>query len=61
MPTSDERGEDEEHQPGDLVIEVHRGTPMIYTEPDGGDTDVRKKSKTIQDKSSRAKASGADA
>ena len=34
MPTTDERGDDEEPQPGDLVIEVHRGVPVVYTEPE---------------------------
>lgn len=42
MPTSDERGDDEEAQPGDLVIEVHRGVPIMYTEP-GGENDKPKK------------------
>lgn len=34
MPVSDERDEDEETQPGDLVIEIRNGVPVVYTEPD---------------------------
>ena len=35
MPVSDERDDDEEIQPGDLVIELGGdGVPVIYTQPE---------------------------
>lgn len=43
MPTSDERSDDEDPQPGDLVIELHNGYPVVYTAPEtGGKSEGRK-------------------
>lgn len=36
MPTKDER--DGEPQPGDLVIELRKGTPVVYTQPESADS-----------------------
>lgn len=35
MPISDERLADEDIQPGDTVIEMQNGKPVVYTEPGG--------------------------
>lgn len=35
MPTDDERAEEDEPQPGDTVIELQNGVPVVYTEPGG--------------------------
>ena len=35
MPVSDEREEGEAIQPGDLVIEMRGGKPVVYTHPEG--------------------------
>lgn len=36
LPVGDERDETEEIQPGDTVIEIRDGVPVIYTEPNVG-------------------------
>jgi hypothetical protein len=35
MPTTDERKDDEEIQPGDTVIELRDGKPVLYTQREG--------------------------
>jgi hypothetical protein len=39
MPVTDERDENEEIQPGDTVIELRGGVPVIYTQPEGAGPD----------------------
>lgn len=34
MPITDERGPNEPIQPGDTVIELRNGEPVIYTQPE---------------------------
>lgn len=38
MPVSDEREEGEAIQPGDLVIEMRNGKPVVYTHSEGADS-----------------------
>ncbi len=33
MPVTDERDSDDEIQPGDTVIELRNGKPVVYTQP----------------------------
>jgi hypothetical protein len=55
MPVSDERDDDEEIQPGDLVVELgDDGVPVIYTQQERGDSATARKSRaegelTIED------------
>lgn len=38
MPMDDERDEGEDPQPGDLVIEMRDGRPVMYTQPEEGES-----------------------
>lgn len=50
MPVSDERYDDEEIQPGDLVIELGGdGVPVIYTQPEMGDSPTARKVRAMDD------------
>jgi hypothetical protein len=49
MPVSDERDDDEEIQPGDLVIEMIGGRPYIYTQPEREDSATARKAQAVGD------------